>query len=273
LEVCLNIEVRWVEGCEEWVKAKKMVKEASYRKALDKLECLLVARMSEMARLNVSGTGYKMCKHIGQSLKNRSKSIQNAITAYNEAAATLSLPRLKITWDEIVDFSYLSEFDILRDTREDVRERKWATPQNRLLMSRFFKYIRAEEEIARVHVEVKRLLTHMVNEEDKVCGRAKEVEVEDPALALQLRLYWKERARYNSLHRSRLFAITKLRGFNHANRHYWSTGTHVMHQPNGGRVNLDMMDDGRQWEVDEDIAEDDVHDFEKPCYHCVRYNI
>ncbi|KAE9385876.1 hypothetical protein BT96DRAFT_840173, partial [Gymnopus androsaceus JB14] len=210
LEACLNIEVRWVEGCEEWVKAKKMVKEASYCKALDKLECLLVAWMFKMTRLNVSGTGYKMHKHIGQSLKNHSKSIQNAITAYNEAAATLSLPCQKITWDEIIDFSYLLEFNILHDTHEDVHERKWAKPQNQLLMSRFFKYIRAEEEIAWVHVEVKRLLTHMVDEEDEVCGRAKEVEAEDPALALQLRLYWKERAQYNSLHRSCLFAITKL---------------------------------------------------------------
>lgn len=57
LEAFLKIEVRWVEGCEEWVGAKKMVKEAEYQKALDKLESLLVARMFEMARLNVSGTG------------------------------------------------------------------------------------------------------------------------------------------------------------------------------------------------------------------------
>lgn len=57
LEACLKIEVRWVEGCDEWINAKKLVREATYCKALDKLECLLVARMFEMARLNVSGTG------------------------------------------------------------------------------------------------------------------------------------------------------------------------------------------------------------------------
>ena len=49
--------MRWVEGCKEWDEAKKLVKEAAYRKALDKLECLLVACIFEMARLNVSGTG------------------------------------------------------------------------------------------------------------------------------------------------------------------------------------------------------------------------
>ncbi|KAE9383060.1 hypothetical protein BT96DRAFT_798136, partial [Gymnopus androsaceus JB14] len=158
-----------------------------------------------------------MRKHIAQSLKNRLKSIQNAITAYNKAAAALHPPRRKITWDKIVDFSYLSEFDILRNTREEVREKKWATPQNHLLMSQFFKYVRVEEEIAWVHVEVKRLLTHMVDEEQEVGGKAKEVEARDPVLSLQIRHYWKERSRYNCLHRSCLFAITKLRGFSPVN--------------------------------------------------------
>ncbi|KAE9390804.1 hypothetical protein BT96DRAFT_832922 [Gymnopus androsaceus JB14] len=156
LEKSLEIKVRWVEESDEWATGKKMP-EAVYRKALDKLESLLVAQVFEMARLNVSSTGYKMRKHIAQSLKNHSKSIQNAITTYNEAAAALTPARRKITWDEVVDYLYLSEFDILCNTCEDVRERKWATPQNRMLMTQFFKFIRAEEELARVHVEVKRL--------------------------------------------------------------------------------------------------------------------
>jgi len=57
LEACLDICVRWTVGCDEWVEAKKLVKESAYRKALDKLECLLIARMFEMSRINVSGTG------------------------------------------------------------------------------------------------------------------------------------------------------------------------------------------------------------------------
>lgn len=115
----------------------------------------------------------------------------------------------------------------MRDTKEDVRKRRWATPQNRQLMLEFFKIIRAEEELPRLHVEIKRLITYMRDEERKVLGRAKELEAEDPALALQLRLYWQERGRYNSLHRRRLFAIKKLRGFDQANSHYFQPGTHV----------------------------------------------
>ncbi|KAE9388832.1 hypothetical protein BT96DRAFT_835747, partial [Gymnopus androsaceus JB14] len=112
-----------------------------YCKSLDKLEGLLVAQMFEMARLNISGTRYKMRKHITQSLKNHSKSIQAAIVSYNEAAAALTPPCRKISWDEVVEYSYLSEFDILHDTCEDVHERQWAMPQNRMLMTHFFKYI------------------------------------------------------------------------------------------------------------------------------------
>lgn len=57
LEWKLKVKTRWVAGSEQWEKAKKLVKEASYRKALDKLEGLLVARIFEMSRLNVAGTG------------------------------------------------------------------------------------------------------------------------------------------------------------------------------------------------------------------------
>lgn len=57
LELKLNITHRWTEDSEEWKAAKKKVKEADYQKSLDKLEGLLVARIFEMSRLNVSGTG------------------------------------------------------------------------------------------------------------------------------------------------------------------------------------------------------------------------
>ncbi|KAJ3832901.1 hypothetical protein F5878DRAFT_547471, partial [Lentinula raphanica] len=180
LEQKLEISVRWVPGCEAWEQAKRMVKEAEYRKALDKLEQLLVSRIFEMSRLNIAGTGYKMRKMIANSLKTRSKSIQAAISSYNAAAAALRPPRRAISWDEVVDYSFLSEFDILRDTREDVRQKKWATPSNRLLMFQFFKLIRAEEELDRLHMEIKRLLTYIRDEERFLCSKASELEATDP---------------------------------------------------------------------------------------------
>ncbi|KIK52566.1 hypothetical protein GYMLUDRAFT_1028696, partial [Collybiopsis luxurians FD-317 M1] len=59
LEEKLGISKRWVDGCEEWELAKRSVREANYCRALDKLKWWLVAKMFEMARLNIAGTG--MC--------------------------------------------------------------------------------------------------------------------------------------------------------------------------------------------------------------------
>ncbi|KAE9392982.1 hypothetical protein BT96DRAFT_1055428 [Gymnopus androsaceus JB14] len=92
LEGRLGVTSRWKEGSEEWVAAKMLVKECEYRKVLDKLEGLLVARIFEMTRLKVAGTGYKMRKHLANALKSQLKSIQAAIEACNSTAHALSPP-------------------------------------------------------------------------------------------------------------------------------------------------------------------------------------
>lgn len=57
LESKLGLASRWKVGSEEWEAAKKLITERDYRKSLDRLEGLLVARIFEMSRLNVAGTG------------------------------------------------------------------------------------------------------------------------------------------------------------------------------------------------------------------------
>lgn len=203
-----------------------------------------------------------MRRLIANSLKTRSKSVQAAINAYNDTAAALRPPRRKISWEEVVDCSFLSEFDILRDTREDVRERKWATPANRLLMHQFFKLIRAEEEIDRLHMEIRRLVTYMRDEERELNAKANDIEPTNPALALQIRLYWQEKARFNDLHRRRLHAIKKLSSFQPVNCRHFFPGTSVrdidvtMDNAEGSRG-----DDGvGDWEEGEDGDEDGDED-------------
>lgn len=48
---------RWSRGSEQWNKAEELVGMATYQKALDKLEGLVVARIFELSRMNMSGTG------------------------------------------------------------------------------------------------------------------------------------------------------------------------------------------------------------------------
>ena len=67
--------------------------------------------------------GYKLRKHIGNALKARSKAIRTALQNYNVAAQALVPPRPGLSWDDIVEYAFLVDFDLLSDTRSDVRLR------------------------------------------------------------------------------------------------------------------------------------------------------
>jgi hypothetical protein len=50
----------WVAGDEDWIKAAEMVGKRRYQRALNQLQGLVVARMFELCKMNMSGTG-KQC--------------------------------------------------------------------------------------------------------------------------------------------------------------------------------------------------------------------
>ncbi|KAJ3794127.1 hypothetical protein GGU11DRAFT_846356 [Lentinula aff. detonsa] len=155
LEVQLGIKDWWTSGSEDWEKAKKMVVMAKYQRALDKLEGLVVARLFELTKLNMSRTGYKLRTHIANALKARSQAIRTAVTTYNDAAAELGRPQL--TWDQVIEYSFLSNFDLLRDARRDVRT-------GRLALDQYYKLLRAPEEIIRLNKEIRSLITYIHEE-------------------------------------------------------------------------------------------------------------
>ncbi|KAG6888720.1 hypothetical protein C0992_007679 [Termitomyces sp. T32_za158] len=66
--------------------------------------------------------GYKLRKHIGKALKARLQAVQNALDKYNMAAHALSPPCPELSWDLVVEYAFLADFDLLSDTREDDEE-------------------------------------------------------------------------------------------------------------------------------------------------------
>ncbi|KAL0570827.1 hypothetical protein V5O48_011123 [Marasmius crinis-equi] len=56
LENALDIQSRWKEGSTEWKEAEGLAQNQVYQKAIDRGEGLVVARIFELSRLNVSGT-------------------------------------------------------------------------------------------------------------------------------------------------------------------------------------------------------------------------
>jgi len=157
--------------------------------------------------------GYKLHKHIGNALKARSKAVRTALQNYNVAAQALVPPRAPLSWDDIVEYAFLADFDLLSDTRSDVRLKIWAKPASRVLMDQYFKMERAREEIAQLNVEIPRLTTYIRDEEVFLLQHEELLLESDPPLSCQLRLRRLKLIRSNDLHIHRLQKLASFPGF------------------------------------------------------------
>ncbi|KAJ7043626.1 hypothetical protein C8F04DRAFT_1251032 [Mycena alexandri] len=199
LEDRLEIEHRWTTTTPEWILAVKALKQKKFMDALNALE---------------SETGYKMRKHIAKALQTRSEAVKNAIARYNMAAVSMEPPMPLLTWDEVVEYVFLADFEFLRATDGELDGRKWTRPACRLAMTMYFKIVRAREEIVRLNVEIRRLVTWISDEDEFL--RRKEVEVREagaPHIAVLIRTYRLERARSDMGHMKRIWALAKTPGF------------------------------------------------------------
>ena len=60
MEAKMNIATRWRPEMEEWVQAEKKVSMRNYQRCLDRLEGLVVSRMFELTKMNMSQTGMSL---------------------------------------------------------------------------------------------------------------------------------------------------------------------------------------------------------------------
>ncbi|KAK7013207.1 hypothetical protein R3P38DRAFT_2546483 [Favolaschia claudopus] len=253
LEVKMDIE-RWWTGQEEYIKAGELVATRDYRLAVNKLEELVVKRLFELTKMNMSGTGYKLRKHIAKALQTRSKTIRRALERYNKAAKALVPPRRQLEWDEVIDYAFLSYFDILRDPEANAIIRPWATPAARQMMDTYFKIERAKEEIERLNVEIRRLVTYIKDEREFLLKKVAELQETDPQLAFFVERYRMERGRFDGVHMERLQAFAKQYG-----RRFTGTlrpGVR-MKEESGGQGNEEVQEDS-----DVEIVSDDEGDWE-----------
>jgi hypothetical protein len=123
------------------------------------------------------------------------------------------LNKPELHWEEIVEYSFLSEFDLLRDARQDIRSCPWATPAGRHALDTYFKIQGARNEIQRLDVEIKQLITQMQDEERFLRRHIDLLSSVNPLLAHQIFLYSLDRARFNDIHRQRLHRLSSLPGF------------------------------------------------------------
>ncbi|KAJ7751163.1 hypothetical protein B0H14DRAFT_2636078 [Mycena olivaceomarginata] len=200
---------------------KVEIKQKKYQKALDAVELLVVEQIFELTKMNQSQTGrcfqgYKLRKHIGKALQARSKAVRNAIDQYNDAAMALYPPMPSLTWEQAVEYTFLADFDILQDTRVEVQSRPWTQPAYWLSMDTYFKIKRAKEEITRLNIEIRQLVTWIRDEgrflrDREAALRSSEGKTEEQAEA---DFFWRQqRSRFDDQHMEILRKLAKMKGF------------------------------------------------------------
>ncbi|TFY55866.1 hypothetical protein EVJ58_g7981 [Rhodofomes roseus] len=186
----LDLAYWWTRGTPEYAQAEKDLLMHEYHKAIDNLEQLVIQRLFELTKLRMSGVGYKLREKISKGLKARAEAIKKALARYNKRAAELSPPRAALSWDEVVEMVSLAEFDLLRDARNDICEETWADRKNHEAMNILFSMKCAEEEIARLNIEIPRVLTFMFDEHIDYYHAVSRHIITNPALAHELSRRW-----------------------------------------------------------------------------------
>ncbi|KAG6914387.1 hypothetical protein DXG01_000627 [Tephrocybe rancida] len=120
------LEELWgVEQTAEYMANRK------YEHALDTLQSLVVKRLFELHKLNLS---------------------QTAVACHNTLAIPLGRPTLD--WTKVTHYTFLNEFNILRHTRTDINKKPWADPVIHETMQKYQQLQHAKEEIIRCNIEL-----------------------------------------------------------------------------------------------------------------------
>ena len=213
--------------------------------------------------------GYKLRKHIAQALSCRCAAIRNAIARYNDLAPRQKPPRPVLVYTDVVDYCTFSEFEILKHSDHDILSKEWATLANRQAANKYFKIVRAEEEIHRCNVEVACVQAWVDGEDMAMSGAVAAHEGSNPAFAAHLKVLQIQRRHVNDHLRARLEQIYSLPGYSgplppvaasSASSAPLSAPSTALKTGVEDHVNGDHIDN--KGELHDDEAEDELHDDE-----------
>ncbi|KAI6094445.1 hypothetical protein EDD16DRAFT_1721723 [Pisolithus croceorrhizus] len=238
-----NITDRWTPLHREYINAREYTKHRAFIRAVEELEGLVVQRMFELSKANLAKTGYKMRKHISKAISRRSAAIRAALERYNKLAPRQRPPRPKLDYAEVIGYSLLGEFSLLKHSHYEILEKPWALPDNREMMMKYYKLQRSQEEITRLNVEIRRLQAWLDFDGERMKVAAQGFRDSGSSeLAFEMESMYAERVRVNDFHRAQLQKIYEMPGY---------TGCRpIGYQPR-------VTGDGTGDEYEEDDSDDD----------------
>ncbi|KAI6013588.1 hypothetical protein BKA83DRAFT_4499963 [Pisolithus microcarpus] len=218
-----NIIDRWTPLHHEYINACEYMKHSVFIRAVEELEGLVVQRMFELSKANLAKTGYKMRKHISKAISRRSTAVRAALERYNKLAPRQRPLRPKLDYAEVIGYSLLGEFSLLKHSRYEVLEKPWALPDNCEMMMKLQAWLDFDGEKMKLAAQGFR--------DSGLLG-----------LASKMESMYGERVRVNDFHRVQLQKIYEMPGY---------TGC----RPIGDQVRV--MHDGASNEYEEEDNDDD----------------
>ncbi|KAF9522027.1 hypothetical protein CPB83DRAFT_920308, partial [Crepidotus variabilis] len=128
------------------------------------LQKLVIRRLFELQKMNLSRTGYRLRSHIAKALQRRCKAIRRAVKRYNAIAVKLTPPQATLDWSQVSHYVFLEEFELLRGSRQDLVDKRWANASIRLALKQDLRIQRAKEEITICNREIRRVHTGIHDE-------------------------------------------------------------------------------------------------------------
>lgn len=116
-----------------------------------------------------------------------------ALKAYNTAAGAIGAE--KLDFKTVIDYAFVSQFDLLRDARQDIRSKPWSKAANRFLMDKLFERDHVREEILRLNIEITCLRTWIRDEDMDFRATISSMHETNPNLASEIEAQARRRFR------------------------------------------------------------------------------
>lgn len=118
-----------------------------------------------------------------------------------------------MTWASVIHTADIAGFELLRDSRSEIRSKPWAEGPHREAMNLYFGIKRTHEEINRLNMEIKHLLTFMLDDHVDFYHAVGQTVMMNPFLAAELSREYERCCVIHTHISNRLYKTSQLEGF------------------------------------------------------------
>jgi hypothetical protein len=132
---------------------------------------------------------------------------------YNKLAVMQNPQRPTLQYSEVTSYAALGEFEILKHSRHDILMKPWSNPTHREMAIKYFKILRAHEEITRLNVEIHRVHAWINVEDSDIKHVATKLKSTNLPLAAEVWQLYHWQRRVNDVHCAHINLLYSLEGF------------------------------------------------------------